>query len=75
MGTLVELGCLFFNSGNVVFNRNRVDNDWHKAVVDTAELTTLSVEGTSAVDVKAYLVKAAGAAIHFHAKRGDSSAM
>ena len=62
-------------SSTVLFCANAVNNDWHEAVINTAKFATLSVEGTGTVNVKTYLVKAARAAIHFHAKSGDSSAV
>ena len=59
----------------ILFCANAVNNDWHEAVVNTAKLATLAVECTGAIDVEAYLVKAAGAAVHFHTKSRDSSAV
>ena len=53
-------------SGAVLFCANAVNNDWHEAVINTAKFATLAVEGTGTVDVKAYLVKAARAAIHLY---------
>jgi hypothetical protein len=44
-------------------------------VVNTAEFATLAVESTGAVNVKAYLVKAARAAVHFYTKGGNCSAV
>lgn len=62
-------------SGTVLFCANAVNNDWHEAVINSAKFAALSIESTGAVNVKAYLVKTARAAIHFYTKRGDSSAM
>jgi hypothetical protein len=62
-------------SGTVLLCANAVNNDWHEAVINSAEFATLAVEGTGTVNVEAYLVKAAGAAIHFYTKRGNCSAV
>jgi len=59
----------------VLLYANAIDNDRHKAVINTTEFTTLSVEGTGAVNNKANLVKTPGAAVHFYTKGGNSSAV
>lgn len=53
-------------SGAILLCTNAVNNDWHEAVINTAKFATLAVEGTGTVDVKAYLVKAARAAVHLY---------
>jgi len=62
-------------SSAVLLCTNAINNDGHEAVVNTTKLATLTVKGTGAVNIKADLVKAAGTAIHFYTKGGDSSAV
>ena len=72
---MLRLRSVFFNSSNVILNRNRVDNDGHKAVIYTTQFATLSVVDSGSVNVKTNLVKTTGNSIHFKAERRDRSAM
>lgn len=45
----LEKLALFLNSTNVLVWSDGVNNDRHEAVINTTKLTTLSVEGSSAI--------------------------
>jgi len=58
-----------------LLNSYTLNNDGHKAVINTAKFATLSEKSTTAIDKKADLIDAARAGIHFYTKRGNSSAV
>lgn len=76
-GLVNSQGCSCGSSNSVVvlLSSYTIDNDWHEAVVDTAKLATLSVEGSGAIDIKAYLIKTARASIHLHTESRNCSAV
>lgn len=58
LGVLRRTDMLFLRgkSDTVLLSSNTVNNDWHEAVVDTAQFATLPVKCARTVNVKTYLV-------------------
>ena len=70
----VNLG-LFVNSSTVLLEGDRVNNDWHKTVINSTKLATLPVESSCAIKAKANLIQAPRYGIHLNSQSGDRSAV
>lgn len=67
--------CLCSKSCLILLNSYAIDNDGHKAVINTAKLATLTEEATTTIKQKADLINTAGAGIHFYTKCWNCSAV
>jgi hypothetical protein len=59
----------------VLLNSYAIDNDGHKAVIDTTKFATLAEEATATIKQKANLIDTARAGVHFYTKGGNCSAV
>jgi hypothetical protein len=58
-----------------LFNSYALDDNRHKAVIDTTKLATLTEEAAPAIKQKAKLIDTARTSIHFYTKSWNCSAM